>query len=233
MKWSRETVRQRGWWFGALGGLVFAVAVGLGTQAYQEQREAQDRRAVIGTATDDVPGPVDMVRDLLAQDEQIVVHPDVADRIDPEYLERARVLLADAPPGLARHIAYAPGAVGDLDAGYTRSGAMAQWMAGLGEEGHYVMMFDDGRGEIETIGVESEYLSDGSDKGQPGPVLVRVAEQVAAWGDGEEYSASGEYDEWGGPVDGVMAGLMLGAFTIVPFFFLLRWFVGRRRFKEF
>lgn len=231
MKLSREVVQQRGWWIGALGGLVFAVVMGLGTQAYQEGREDRDRAALGIGGTDNVPAPVDMVRDLLEQEGQIVVHPELVDRITPEDLERARELLAAAPSEPARRIAYAPRPA-ELDSGYTNSGALGQWMHSIGEEGHYVMIFDDGSTQIEAIGMRSEYLSDGA-KGQPGPALVRVAEQVAEWENEPEWETStGGSDDFGGPFGGVMAGLMIGAMTVVPLFYLLRWSVGRARYKE-
>lgn len=230
MRMSREEARDRDWWFGVLGGLVFAVVMGLGTQAYQENRETRDREALGIGGTDDVPAPVDMVRDLLDQEGQIVVHPELVDRIKPEQLERAREILAAAPSEPARHIAYAPRPA-ELDTGYTNTGALGQWMHSIGEAGHYVMIFDDGSTQVEAIGMRGEYLSDGA-KGQPGPALVRVAQQVAEWGSEPERATTAGSDDWGGPFGGMMAGLLIGAFTIVPLFFLLRWSVGRRRYKE-
>lgn len=231
MSLSGETVRKRGWWIGAVGGLVFAVAMGFGTQAYQEDREDRDRAGLGIGGTAEVPEPVDMVRDLLAQEGQIAVHPELADRIKPEHLERAREILAAAPSEPARHIAYAPRPA-ELDTGYTSAGALAQWMHAVGEEGHYVMFFDDGSAQVEAIGMRTEYLSDGA-KGQPGPVLVRVAEDVAQWEAEPERAEYEPSDEWGGLFGGVMAGLLIGSFTVVPLFLFLRWLVGRRRFKEF
>lgn len=232
MNLSREFVREQGWWFGAIGGLVLAVVVGIGTYAYQEGREARDRASLGVGATEDAPPPVDMVRELLAEEGQIVVHPELVDRIEPEYLERARELLAAAPSEPARRIAYVPRPA-ELHTGYTRAGALGQWMHDIGEEGHYVMIFDDGSAEVQAIGMRGEFLSDGA-KGQPGPVLVRVAEQVAEWESEPEWAtAGGSGDEFEAFLGGVMAGLMIGLVTVVPLFLALRWFVGRRRFKEF
>lgn len=231
MTMSSQVVRERGWWIGAIGGLVVAVALGFGAQAYQVDREGQDRAALGIGGTDDIPAPVDMVRDLLAEEGQLVVHPELVERIKPEDLERARAILADAPSSPARRIAYAPRPDG-LDVGYTNSGAIAQWMHAIGEEGHYVMVFDDGTVEVEAIGMESEYILGGA-KGQPGPALVRVAEEAAEWSEElEESSVSDPSNTWEEAFDGVMGGLVLGAFTVVPLFFLLRWSVGRRRYKE-
>lgn len=229
-------VRRHGWWLGSAVGAAVAVAAGLGAQAYQEQRQEADLAALdaslVGAA--DVPPPGDTIRDLLAQEGPLAVHPDLQDGVEPEQLRRAREVLEGAGESPARRVGYLPRPEG-LAAGYTTSGALVQWMDAIGEEGHYVLVFEGGSTQVGAIGLEQEYL-DAEAKGQPGPALLRVATEVAQWPaepetDPDERWAEPD-DEFGGLWGGLAAGVLIAAVTVVPIFAVVRFLAARRRTEE-
>lgn len=222
--------RRGGWVIGAVAGIALGVLAGLGTQAWQEDRQAADlaqRDRVLGEGKD-VPPPVDAVRALLEQSEsRVAVDPRLADRVDETQLAQAREALAGATP--PRHLAYLR-YPDSLDEGYTNSGAAAQWAAAIGETGHYVVVYDNGSKQVASIGLEDEYL-DANTRGQPGPALVRAAEELATWPATPEQPPRGpsENDYWGGIAGGIGAGVLFGALGVLPLFALVRWLVGRPR----
>lgn len=231
-------VRRHGWWVGGAVGAVVAVAAGLGAHSYQERGQ---EAALAGLDTSlvgesDVPPPVDTVRDLLALTGPVVVHPELVDDVDPARLRRASEVLERTGESPVRRVAYVPHPDG-LNAGYTNSGALVQWMESLGEEGHYVMVFEGGATQVGAIGLEEEFLStDGT--GQPGAALLRVATEVAQWPTepAEEDDPQARWlepdEEFGGLWGGMAAGGLISLVTVVPIFAAVRFLAGRRRTKE-
>lgn len=218
------------WAVGAVVGAVTGTLVASGTQGWQESREAADvaLRADAFHREDVVPPPGETVRALLAQDSRVVVDPLLADRLPEDDVERAEAILADAT--VPARIAYLRDPRSS-DEGYTTSGAATQWSTGVGEEGHYVVLLDDGRTESVAVGLEEHYV-DARTQGQPGPALVRLAAQMAAWEAQPlptEPDPPGDFDYWDGVGGGLSAAALLGAFVVVPVFLLLRLYVGSRR----
>ena len=233
---ERGPVRRHGWWIGAAVGVVVAGVVGLGVQDWQEEREAADLAAVDASmlGTGDVPPPADVIWDLLEQEGPLAVHPDLVAGVDADLLAEAERLLADADQTPVRRVAYVPRPDG-LDVGYTNTGALGQWMHAIGEDGHYVMVFEGGQVQTDAIGLESEYL-DANAKGQPGPALLRVASEVAEWPthpvDDRRDEVTNASDYWGGVGGGVTAGVLIASVTVVPAWGLLYWVLwarGRRQ----
>ena len=236
---ERGPVRRHGWWIGAAVGAVVAGAVAFGAQGWQEDREAADLAAVDASmlGAGDAPPPADMVRDLLEQDGPLVVHPDLVSGIDADLLAEARRILADADQSPVRRVAYVPRSDG-LEVGYTDSGALGQWMHAIGEDGHYVMVFEGGRTQSDALGVEPEYMGS-SAKGQPGPALVRVASEMAEWRtdpvDDRRDEVTNSSDYWGGPWGGVFAGLLIAFVTVLPVWgltYFVLWTRSQRRGRE-
>lgn len=221
-----------GWSVGAVVGVVAGVLLGTATQGWQESREAADveRRAEVFGRADEVPPPGDAVRALLAQDSRVVVDPLLVDRLPEDDVRRAEAILADSPvPARIAYLAHPDAS----HAGYTTSGAAVQWSTGVGEEGHYVVLWDNGGSESAAVGLEPPYVQARTD-GQPGPALVRIAAEMAAW-EAEplptEPDEPGDFDYWGGAAGGIGAAALFGTFVVLPLFALLRWYVGSRRRK--
>lgn len=224
---GRPLWRTYGWVIGAVVGLASAVGTGLAVHDFQEDRAQRDLSARVAEfeRVDEVPSPVDAVRELVDQPGRAAVDPELKDRVGKDHLARAEAVLATAETPARVAYLRAPAS----DSGYVRPGAAAQWAHAVGEQGFYVMLFDDGSAEVQTIGLEEHYL-DARVKGQPGPALVRIAEEIVAW-EAEERTMTppGDFDEWGGPVDGVLFALMAGGFIVAPGFYLLRMFTARER----
>ncbi len=221
-----------GWGVGAVVGLVAGVLLGTVTQGWQESREARDveRRAEVFGRADEVPPPGDAVRALLAEDSRVAVDPLLADRLPADDVRRAEAILEDAAvPARIAYLTYPE----TSHVGYTTGGAAVQWSTGVGETGHYVVLWDNGSSESVAVGLEPPYVESRTD-GQPGPALVRIAAEMAAW-EAEplptEPDAPGDFDYWGGVLGGLGAAALLGTFVVLPLFALLRWYVGSRRRK--
>ncbi|NYE35306.1 hypothetical protein F4692_000410 [Nocardioides cavernae] len=224
--------RVAGWAAGVAVGAVVGVLLATTTQDWQEEREARDveRRAEVFGRTDEVPAPGDAVRSLLAQDSLVAIDPLLADRLPEDDVRRAEAILAESPvPARIAYLTYPD----TTDDGYTTSGAAAQWSTGVGEEGHYVVLWDNGNRESVAVGLETHYVETRTD-GQPGPALIRVAAEMAAWEAEALPTAPAEpndSDYWGGVGGGIAAAGLFGTFIVLPLFALLRWYVGSRRRK--
>lgn len=225
-------IRRHGWAIGAVVGIAAGIAIGLGTQSWQESREASDiaARAAVFAHQDDVPGPVDTVQDLLDQETRVVVDPMLADRLPAEDLSRAEEVLAGAR--VSARIAYL--AYPDTnEVGYTTSGVGPQWWTGVGETGHYVVLWDNGNTVTGAVGLDEPYVESRTE-GQPGPALVRLAQEMATWEADPlptEPAPPDDFDEWGGPWGGLGFALLIGGLVVLPAFLVLRWWVGTRRQK--
>lgn len=234
---NRPQVRRRGWWIAGAVGVVVALVTGLGVQSYQDNRLTEDLaaldRSLVGDS--DVPPPGDTVRDLVAYEGPLYVDPELVDTVPAEQVDRAREVLAAVDPSPVRRVGYLPRPEG-LDAGFTARGALHQWMDAVGQEGHYVLVFEGGRTEIGSLGLSREFLSTGAARGQPGPALVRVAGEVAEWTTTPQIDQrerlQRQSDYWGGFWGGLFAGLLIGAVSVLPVFAVVRWLVARRRTKE-
>ena len=225
-------LRRAGWWIGGLVGVVAGSALAVVVQDWQEAREASDvaARAEVFHREDTVPPPVDAIRSLLAQNSLVAVDPLLVDRVSEDDVARAEAILADAPvPARIAYLAYPR--TGDV--GYTPTGAAAQWSTAVGEVGHYVVLWDDGGTEPTAVGLEEHYV-DARTQGQPGPALVRLAAEMAAWEAvplRAEPDEASDQDYWGGAGGGLAAAGVMGALGVVPAFLVLRWYVGTRRRK--
>jgi hypothetical protein len=225
-------IRRHGWAIGAVVGIVAGTALGLGTQAWQESREASDvaARAAVFGQQDDVPGPVDTVRELLDQDTRVVVDPLLADRLPADDVARAEDALAGSD--VPARIAYLP-YPDTNEVGYTTSGVGPQWWTGVGETGHYVVLWDSGSTVSGAVGLEEHYVETRTE-GQPGPALVRLAQEMATWEADPlptEPAPPGDVDEWGGLGGGIGFAALFGVVVVLPAFLVLRWWVGTRRRK--
>lgn len=221
--------RRYGWGIGAAVGVAAGFWVAPVVQDLQEEREARDRAALVASyeVPEEFPPPVDVVRELLRQDGRVAVADELADRVDPAAVALAEEALQAAP--VPTWIAYLP-ASGHGEPGYTHSGAVAMWAGAVGEPGHYVGIFDDGRDEVYSVGYESPYLFDVGTKGQPGPVLERVAEAATTWeAEPLRVREVDDSDYWGGTAGGVGAGLLFVVVAVLPLFAGLRVVVGRFR----
>lgn len=217
-------------------GAVVGIGVGIGSvfpvQAWQEAREGSDMRARAEAfaVEDEVPAPVDAVRELLAQDRLIAVDPLLADRVDETDRERAEAILASSPvPARIAVLSYPR----TNDVGYTAGGAGPQWWTGVGEEGHYVVLWDSGGTDVGAVGIEPDYLS-ARTEGQTGPALVRIAAEMATWEAvalPTEPEGPRDFDYWAGTGGGIAAAFLFGTFVVLPCFFLLRTVVGLKRRK--
>lgn len=223
--------RRHGWWIGAILGVAGGISGGLWVQDAQEAREAEDvdRRArVFHSPVEQAPPPNDTVRELLAQDGRVVVDPLLADRVSEADLAEAEEALESAEvPGRLAFVRYPV----TLDEGYTNTGLLGMWVEASGEEGHYVVLFDNGGTQVGALGLEEPFL-DARSQGQPGPALVRIAEEMATWEAEplpDEPDPPSDQDYWGGIGGGIGALVLFGGFGVVPAFLLLRWWVGRRR----
>lgn len=229
---GRGPVRTAGWVIGAVVGVAAGAGAAVVVQDWQEDREAADvaRRAEVFGTQDVVPPPGDAVRSLVEQESRVAVDPLLADRLPEEDRARADEILAgSAVPARIAYLSYPD----SNDVGYTTGGAAAQWRTAVGEEGHYVVLWDNGNTEVGAVGLEDHYV-DTRTEGQPGPALVRLAEEMATW-EAEplatEPDEPNDFDYWGGTGGGIAAAGLMGAFGVVPAFLLLRWFVGSRRRK--
>ncbi|MCY7400549.1 MAG: hypothetical protein LH477_06275 [Nocardioides sp.] len=226
----RGPVRTAGWVIGAVVGIVTGTVLAVAVQGWQESREDADvaSRAEVFGRQDVVPPPGDAVRALVAQDTRVAVDPLLADRLPEEDRARAEEILAGSPvPARIAYLSYPD----SNEVGYTTTGAAAQWQTAVGEEGHYVVLWDNGSTQVCAVGLEAPYV-DTRTQGQPGPALVRLAEEMTTW-EAEplatEPDAPSDSDYWGGTGGGIAAGGLMGAFGVVPLFLLLRWYVGTRR----
>lgn len=224
--------RTAGWWIGAVVGIVVGSSLAFVVQDWQEAREATDvqRRAEAFGRQDVVPEPGDAVRALVEQDSLVAVDPVLADRVPEADRLRAEEILAGSPvPARIAYLLYP-----SVYDGYTTTGGAAQWREAVGEEGHYVVLWDNGFTDAGAVGLEDEFV-DARTKGQPGPALVRIAEEMATW-EAEalptEPDAPNDFDYWGGTGGGIMAAILMGVVGVLPLFLLLRWYVGSRRLKE-
>jgi hypothetical protein len=229
----RPRWRAGGWVIGAVVGIAVGFGLAVATQDWQEAREASDieRRAEMFGREDVVPPPVDAVRSLIEQDGLVAVDPLMVDRVPEADRQRAEEILARSPvPARIAYVAYPDSS----DVGYTTTGAAAMWQAAIGEEGFYVVLFDNGLTETGALGLEDHYVSTQT-KGQPGPALVRLAEEMVTW-EAEPLPTAAEAphdnDYWGGIGGGIGAAVLFGALGVVPAFLLLRWYVGSRRRKD-
>ncbi|MBC2932988.1 hypothetical protein [Nocardioides sp. zg-1228] len=225
-------IRRFGWAIGALVGVVAGTALGLWTQSWQESREEDDiaLRAEVFGRQDVVPGPVDTVQELLRQESRVAVDPMLSGRIPPDDLAEAEAVLAGSR--VPARIAYLP-YPDTNDVGYTASGVGPQWWTAVGEEGHYVVLWDTGSTDPGAVGLEEHYVESRT-KGQPGPALVRLAEEMATWEAQPlptEPAPPSDFDYWGGLWGGLGAAVLFGAFGVLPAFGVLRWWVGTRRRK--
>jgi hypothetical protein len=222
--------RVAGWSAGAAVGVVAGVLLGMATHNWQEAREARDidLRAEEFARTDVVPPPGDAVRALVEQDALVAVDPLLVDRVPGDDVRRAEAILEDASvPARIAYLAYPD----TNDVGYTSSGAPVQWSTAVGEEGHYVVLWDNGGNTSVAVGLEPPYVETLTE-GQPGPALVRIAAEMAAWEAEPLPTAPDEpsdFDYYDGVGGGIAAALLYGALGVVPAFLLLRWFVGSRR----
>lgn len=223
-------MRRHGWWVGTVVGVVAGTGLAVGVQGWQEDREASDvelsRSA--DAADSGVPEPVEAIRDLLDQDSLVVVDPLLEDRVPAEDRQRAEEILATSP--VPAHLAFL--SYPRDEAGYTPTGAGPQWWTHVGEDGHYVILWDNGNTDTGAIGMEPEYVSERT-QGQPGPALVRIAGEMTTWEavPVDDADDPGESDYWGGTWGGIGAAALFGTFVVVPLFLLLRWVVGLRRRK--
>lgn len=225
-------VRRAGWVIGAVVGVAVGSGAAVVVQDWQEEREAADveRRAEVFGQVDEVPPPGDAVRALVEQESLVAVDPLLADRLPAEDVARAEEILAGSPvPARIAYLSYPD----TNDAGYTPGGAAAQWWTAVGEEGHYVVLWDSGFHEVGAVGLEEQFV-DTRTEGQPGPALVRIAEEMVTW-EAEplatEPDPPNDVDYWGGIGGGIASAGLMGVLGVVPAFLLLRWFVGSRRRK--
>jgi hypothetical protein len=211
-------------------GVLAGVCAGAVAADWQEAREVADmqRRTAAFEASLDVaaPPPAEGIRALLAQSGRVVVEPALADRIGEADLATAEELLASSDVDL--HLAYLRAPYDRSLGYYIPSSAVAQWAAGVGETGHYVVLFDDGTLHTAAVGLEDGYVFAQS-KGQPGPALVRVAEEMTTL-EAEPLTLSepSGSDYWGGVGGGIGAALLFGGLLVVPAFLALRFAVSRR-----
>lgn len=225
-------VRRAGWVIGAVVGVAVGSGAAVVVQDWQEEREAADveRRAEVFGQVDEVPPPGDAVRALVEQESFVAVDPLLADRIPEEDRAQAEEILAGAPvPARIAYLSYPD----SNDVGYTPTGAAAQWREAVGERGFYVVLWDSGYTESGAVDLTDPFV-DTSTEGQPGPALVRLAEEMVTWEASPlptEPAEPNDSDYWGGLGGGIFAGMLMGAFGVVPAFLLLRWFVGSRRRK--
>lgn len=207
------------WTAAVLAGLAVMAAVVVWQDHAQErdQERTLAERIAADRYTDKVPDPVDLVREISADPKQrVVVAPELADRIDPADLAAARAALADAEvPGWLAYLPYP-----SSDRGYTNTGLVAQWMEAVGADGHYLVLWDQ-MGSVTNAarGMDEEYL-EAETKGQPGPALVRIAEEMAHWpdtpSDAETVPTPPSDSYYGGRVGGTVAGLLFAALTVGP-----------------
>ncbi len=226
--------RSSGWVIGIVVGLLAGTGVALATQSWQEQREAEDiaaRAAVFEAEQGEmVPAPGDTVRALLSQQSPVVIDPLLARRVSEADLARVvQVLEGAAVPARLAYVRYPR----TWD-GFTPSGVAVQWSSGVGETGHYVVLFDNGSARTSAVGLEDPDVSANGD-GQPGPALVRIAEDMATW-EAEPLPTGpkplNDFDYWGGLGGGVVAGLLFGLFLVLPLHLLIYFGVGRLRARD-
>lgn len=223
--------RRHGWVIGAAAGLAVAVPTGVATQEFQESREAADmqrRVAAFEAPPEEVPPPGDGLRELLEQDTRLVVDPTLQDQLTPE--QRATIEDALTRAEVPTRLAYLT-ADQRVDDGYTTTGAVRMWSHGVGETGHYAVLFSDGRTDIDAVGLEVP-LTHLEGDGQPGPSLLRMAEQLEQLPAEElptHADPASDDDYWGGVRGGVGLLVLAGGFGVVPAFLALRWWVRSRR----
>lgn len=237
MSSSRRT--RSGW----LAGVVLGLVVGTGAGALYHHRDtaraAADREEIEQVLTEEqrgrttgLPAPTEIVREVIAgsREDSVVVVDSLSSTVTRKDLRRARAILDDADvPG---HLVLAP-SPNDGDLGYNNSSFAAMWMDGVGQDGHYVVLWTDGMTESAARGMDDEYLDTALSRGQPGQALVRIATEMATWPATPEYRPDWEtrdaQDYWGGVGGGVGLVLLIGVFLVLPVFFAVRTAVGRRR----
>ncbi|WP_426241542.1 hypothetical protein [Nocardioides sp. LHG3406-4] len=230
---TRRSWRARGWWIGGAVGLLAGTGAAVLVLDHQESREAADtaRRAEVFGRREVVPPPGDAVRALVEQDTLVAVDPLLAGRVPEADRAQAEAILARSPvPSRIAFLRYPRG----VYEGYTNTGAAAQWHEAVGERGYYVVLWDSGSTESGAVGLEDPFVGTRT-QGQPGPALVRLAEEMVTW-EAQPLptrpDAPSSQDYWGGIGGGIAAALLMGAFGVLPLFLLLRWYVGSRRLRE-
>lgn len=148
------------------------------------------------------------------------VAPELAGELSPSELNAVEQAVADSPVPLFV-VWWEP----SYDAGYrTDYAAMAQLRVGVGQQGYYAIV---GRARgvlVEANGLSSPFI-DANGMGRPGDALLRVVEELSQVPPEPAYDGEGS-DYWGGPVGGILAGLLfvgLGYAVLVP----AVWFVGK------
>lgn len=211
------------------------LAAGLGHWHWQADREAGDRlraaaaREVTSRESEergwkvpaDLPPPGEELRALLGQKSRVVLDPSLASSVAEDDLRRAEKILDDS--GKPLRLAFMRDHESISGPYSTRSGA-ARWAYGVGEAGHYVVLWPGGLVDQISLGVPEDYL-DETGQGQPSRALVRIAEAmtalpVASSAPDEDSSASDE-DEWLGPErislgEGLLVVLVVLLAVVVP-----------------
>ncbi|MGN0064638.1 MAG: hypothetical protein ACI379_10385 [Nocardioides sp.] len=231
--------RRWGWPVGLLVGAILGGTTGTLYWQHDSARAAADRARVEQVLDDDqrtrtegLPAPTEVVREVVraSREHSVVVAPSLADQVSEEDLAQARSLLyASEVEGF---LALAP-KPDDGRLGYNNSSFSAMWMDGVRRDGHYVVLWTDGRTESAARGMDDEYVDTELSRGQPGKALVRIAEQMATWEAEPEYEVDWEtrdaQDYWGGVGGGAGLFVVIGGFLVLPLFLALRWAVSRRR----
>ncbi len=224
---QRGRWREQGWYVGAVIGIMVGIGAGAMTQTWQEQRQtAQVAEAQAALdRVEVVPPPGETVRALLAQESSVVVDPLLADRVSASDLAQVETILA--ADGVQTRIAYVHHP--DRHDGFTESGLARQWSTGVGEVGHYVVLFDDGYKEFDALGLADDYVLTDVE-GQPGPALIRLAEDVSMWKENLPPTApdAPRDSAWGGTFRGLVTAVCVNMLVVVPLFLLLRSIVSVR-----
>lgn len=218
---SSPLVRRAGWVIGAVVGALVAGGVGSMVWDSEQERAAEqwEKRQAAHARVEQVPPPADVVSEIAAQDRAVVMPARIAGRVDPQVREQAEAALAGVEVPV--RLAYLPAPT--LHNGYTSSGAPAMWAEAVGEEGFYVVVYDDGSAEVTSPGYEEPYLYDIETKGQPGPVLLRTAQAAAEWvPERDVVRPPSDFDYWDGWGGGIAAAGLFGLFVVVPIFLGLR-----------
>lgn len=218
------TLKRWGWVVGLVVGLVVGICAAAGLwQAAQSRadRDAAAYREAVAKEGFDVPGvpePGELTRELIdgTRDAHLHVDASLRDRVSEEEMARVERLLAASP--VPAHIAYMPQPDSGRH-GYNDSSLAAMWMAGVGVDGHYAVLWSDGFHESVARGMEDHYF-DVRPGGQPGPTLQRMATEMAAWDMEPEHDRvavrDAQEDYWGGWWGGFFAGLLACLFIVLP-----------------
>lgn len=224
----RPWPRRHGWVIGVVLGIL--AGTGAGVWTWDREQERQDRqwvdRVEAFERTEEVPPPADVVQELVDQDTRIAVAHSLEGGVDAALRAQAEKVVAGAP--VTTHIGYLPAP--STRNGYTNSGAPTMWAAAVNEPGHYVVIYDDGTSEVASIAYEEPFLYDVETRGQPGQVLLRMAEGAVEWEPEDlRLKPMNTQDYWGGVGGGVAAVLLFGGFIVVPLFLGLRLLVSLLR----